>query len=195
MGVCVDTSGGGVGTTARRPPAGLLAGWLAGRKFGFFFWFFQNAIKRALGGPGEPWGALGGPGALCMGSSPAAARRPPPAVRPPARRPPGRSPTRSYSTVRQAPKYVTKPQICNNAPNVRQAPKNWIFYFFPKCPKRALGDPGGPWGGPGAPHIFPFLGCCAVGTTSGAIDTCFHSPAFLHIWGFVTYLGACLTVE
>ena len=51
---------------AARPQA-CLAGRLAGRKFGFFF-FFQNVAKRAPrgpGGPGGPWGspegALAGP--------------------------------------------------------------------------------------------------------------------------------------
>ena len=78
----VDTSGGGVGTTARPPPARppparRPAGWLAGRpEFWIFFEFFfgpQNGLElcpRALGGPGGhfpailgPWGArffLGG---------------------------------------------------------------------------------------------------------------------------------------
>ena len=37
-----------------------------------------------------------------------------------------------------------------------------------------LGAPlGGPWWDPGGPPIGPFLGCCAVGSTFGAIYTGF----------------------
>ena len=51
-------------------------------------------------------------------------------------------------------------------------------------PWGTLGDPGvalgGPWGlwaplGPWGP-IFPILGCCAVGSTSGALYTCPMDP-------------------
>ena len=106
--------------------------------------------------------------------------------------------TRQKSDVRQSPDMPQCPEICHNATKYATMLPTYvtfwtnIFVFFLFRPKIAQKGPWGPWGPLGAlfppifppfPPIFPpyggplfspllaLFGCCAVGSTSGAIYT------------------------
>ena len=102
------------------------------------------------------------------------------------------------------------PRIGQGWPAGRPGGRSFGFCsFVPKLPKKGPQGPGGPWGlyvalfgvifclflcpggGAGCP-IFLILGCCAVGSTSGAVYMSFQDDLARNHWTMLRTMGVSL---